>query len=267
MNLSSIIAPSFFDLHKWIKEERYTHIVCKGGRGSTKSSFISIELILNLMKYNNINAVVLRKTANTLETSVLNQCIWSISMLKVDEYWQIKKSPMELTYLPNGNKIIFRGCDEPIKIKSIKFAKGYCKYIWFEEWSEFNGMEETRNVLQSLMRGGSRFMVFYSFNPPKSINSWTYSELINEREDRYVHSSTYLDVPREWLGEQFFIEAEHLKEVNELAYRNEYLGEATGTGGAVFDNLTIRTITDDEINSFDRLRDGIDFGLICSPVY
>ena len=71
MNLSSIIAPSFFDLHKWIKEERYTHIVCKGGRGSTKSSFISIELILNLMKYNNINAVVLRKTANTLETSVL----------------------------------------------------------------------------------------------------------------------------------------------------------------------------------------------------
>lgn len=265
MNLSSIIAPSFFELHKYIKEEKYTHIVCKGGRGSTKSSFISIELILNLMKKKDINAVVLRKTANTLETSVLNQCIWAISMLKVDKYWQIKKSPMELTYLPNGNKIIFRGCDEPIKIKSIKFAKGYCKYIWFEEWAEFNSAEETRNVLQSLMRGGEKITAFYSYNPPKSVSSWVNAEVLDERNDRYVHTSTYLDVPREWLGEQFFIEAEHLKEVNELAYRNEYLGEATGTGGAVFDNLTIRKITDEEISRFDRIKDGVDFGYAVDP--
>ena len=265
VRLKNIMAPSFYKLHKLIKEEKYTHIVCKGGRGSTKSSFVSIELILSLMKQDNVNAVVLRKTANTLEMSVLNQCVWAISMLGVEQYWQIKKSPMELTYIPNGNKILFRGVDEPIKIKSIKFAKGYCKYVWFEEWNEFNGAEETRNILQSLMRGGNKFTIFYSFNPPKSINDWTYNELLNERNDRYIHSSTYLDVPKEWLGEPFYIEAEHLKEVNELAYRNEYLGEATGTGGAVFDNLTIRDITDDEIKTFDRIVDGIDFGYAVDP--
>ena len=265
MNLSNIIAPSFFDLHKLIKEDKYTHIVCKGGRGSTKSSFVSIELVLNLMKQDNINAVVLRKTANTLETSVFNQCLWAISMLGVDNYWQIKKSPMELVYIPNGNKILFRGVDEPIKIKSIKFAKGYCRYVWFEEWNEFNGMEETRNILQSLMRGGDKFTCFYSFNPPKSINDWTYEELLNKRDYRYIHTSTYLTVPKEWIGEPFYIEAEHLKKVNELAYRNEYLGEATGTGGAVFDNLTIREITDEEINTFDKIYDGLDFGYAVDP--
>lgn len=265
MKLSSIIAPSFFELHKYIKEEKYTHIICKGGRGSTKSSFISIELILNLMKQDNVNAVVLRKTANTLETSVLNQCIWAIDKLGVNEYWQIKKSPMELTYLPNGNKILFRGCDEPTKIKSIKFTKGYCKYIWFEEWAEFNSMEETRNVLQSLMRGGEKIIALYSYNPPKNVNNWVNVEVLDERKDRYIHNSTYLDVPKEWLGEPFFIEAEHLKEVNELAYNNEYLGEATGTGGAVFENLTIREITDDEIKRFDKIYDGLDFGYATDP--
>ena len=113
---------------------------------------------------------------------------------------------------------------------------------------------------------GDGYEVFYSYNPPKMIASWVNAESLVIREDRLVHSSTYLDVPKEWLGEQFFIEAETLKANNELAYRNEYLGEATGTGGAVFTNITLREITDEEISHFDNIADGIDFGYAVDPV-
>jgi phage terminase large subunit len=95
--------------------------------------------------------------------------------------------------------------------------------------------------------------------------SWVNAEVIIVRPDRLVHSSTYLDVPVEWLGEQFLIEAEELRKTNELAYRNEYLGEPTGTGGAVFTNITLRKITDEEISRFDNIADGIDFGYAVDP--
>ena len=265
ISLSNIIAPSFFDIHKFIKEDRYTHYWLGGGRGSTKSSFVSIEIVLSMMKDENANAVVLRKIGNTLEASVFNQIIWAIDKLGVSQYWQIKKSPMEIIYIPFGTKIIFRSSDDPIKLKSIKFIKGYAKYIWYEEVTEFFGMEEIRNINQSLLRGGIKFGVFYTYNPPKSMNNWVNVEVLEEREDKIFHKSTYLEVPQEWLGPQFIIEAEHLKKTKPKEYANEYLGEVTGTGGAVFDNVTIREITDEELSHFDRIKDGIDFGFAVDP--
>lgn len=265
IKLSGIIAPSFFDVHQALKNNDYTHYWLAGGRASTKSSFISLEIPLGMMKDKNANAVVLRKVSNTLKDSVFNQLIWALDKLGVLDYWQINKSPLELVYKPFGNRILFRGSDDPQKLKSTKFVKGYCRYIWYEEVSEFYGMEEIRNINQTLMRGGNMFTVFYSYNPPKNINNWVNAEALVVREDKLLHKSNYLTVPKEWLGEQFFLEADHLKEVNELAYRNEYLGEATGTGGAVFDNLTIREITDDEIKSFDKIYDGLDFGYAVDP--
>lgn len=265
IKLSEIIAPSFFDVHQALKNNDYTHYWLAGGRASTKSSFISLEIPLGMMKDKNANAVVLRKVSNTLKDSVFNQLIWALDKLGVLDYWQINKSPLELVYKPFGNRILFRGSDDPQKLKSTKFIKGYCRYIWYEEVSEFYGMEEIRNINQTLMRGGNMFTVFYSYNPPKNINNWVNAEALVVREDKLLHKSNYLTVPKEWLGEQFFLEAEHLKEVNELAYRNEYLGEATGTGGAVFDNLTIREITDEEIKSFDKIYDGLDFGYAVDP--
>ena len=265
IKLSGIIAPSFFDVHQALKNNDYTHYWLAGGRASTKSSFISLEIPLGMMKDPNANAVVLRKVSNTLKDSVFNQLVWALDKLGVLDYWQINKSPLELVYKPFGNRILFRGSDDPQKLKSTKFVKGYCRYIWYEEVSEFYGMEEIRNINQTLMRGGNMFTVFYSYNPPKNINNWVNAEALVVREDKLLHKSNYLTVPKDWLGEQFFLEAEHLKEVNELAYRNEYLGEATGTGGAVFDNLTIREITDDEIKTFDKIYDGLDFGYAVDP--
>lgn len=265
VGLKDLIAPSFFDIHKFIKEDRYTHYWLAGGRGSTKSSFCSVEIVYNMMKDENANAVILRKIGNTLESSVYNQVLWAIEKLGVSEYWHIKKSPLEMTYIPYGNKIIFRSSDDPMKLKSIKFKKGYAKFVWYEEVVEFDGMEEIRNINQSLLRGGDKFCVIYSYNPPKSMNNWVNQEELETRPDKYFHRSTYLQVPREWLGEQFIIEAEHLKKTKPREYENEYLGLATGTGGAVFDNVKIREITDEEIKRFDNIQDGIDFGYAVDP--
>ncbi len=128
-------------------------------------------------------------------------------------------------------------------------------------------MEEIRTINQSLLRGGSRFAVFYSYNLPQSQSNWVNEEVLEQRSDRLVHHSTYLTVPPEWLGQQFLIEAEHLKKVKPMAYQHEYLGEVTGTGGEVFTNLTIRTITEEEISHFDHVARGIDWGYAADPFH
>lgn len=252
-SLKQLIAPSFYAIHHDLKQALHTHYWLKGGRGSTKSSFISLEIIIGIMKDPQANAVVLRKVGQTLQSSIYEQLQWAVSVLGVNAYWESKISPLEMKYIADGrsNKIIFRGADNPKKIKSIKFSKGYCKYIWYEEVDEFAGMEEIRTINQSLLRGGDSFVVFYSYNPPESQSNWVNEEVLEQRNDRLVHHSTYLTVPPEWLGEQFIIEAEHLRNVKPKAYAHEYMGEVTGTGGEVFTNLTLREITDEEISRFD----------------
>lgn len=269
ISLKQLIAPSFYEIHNDLKQFRHTHYWLKGGRGSTKSSFISLEVILGMMKDTQANAVVLRKVGQTLQGSVYEQLQWAVSVLGVEGYWVSKLSPLEMKYIADGreNKIVFRGADKPKKIKSTKFRKGYCKYIWYEEVDEFGGMEEIRTINQSLLRGGSDFVVFYSYNPPQSQSNWVNEEVLQKRNDRLVHHSTYLTVPPEWLGEQFLIEAEHLKTVKPQAYQHEYMGEVTGTGGEVFTNLTIREITDAEIALFDHIARGIDWGYAADPFH
>jgi PBSX family phage terminase large subunit len=266
IRLTDLIAPSFYNLHWDIEEHRHTHYKLSGGRGSAKSSFVSEEIIIGMMKDPHANAIAMRKIGRFLEESVFEQLRWAIDALGVADKWKVKLSPLGLTYIPFGNRIIFRGSDDPQKIKSVKLKNGYFKYIWFEERAEFEGPEEERTILQSLMRGGSEYVVFYSWNPPKSMNSWVNQDVLDEREDTIVSHTDYRSVPKEWLGEQFFIEAEHLKETKPKAYEHEYLGIATGTGGAVFENVTIRPITDDEIAVFDRIKHGLDFGYGADPL-
>jgi PBSX family phage terminase large subunit len=212
------------------------------------------------------NAVVLRKVKDTLNESVKDQIIWAIEALGVADYWDMPEQKLVLTYKPTGQEIRFRGADKPKKIKSMKFAKGYCKYIWYEELDEFASMEEVRMINQSLMRGGPKYCVFYSYNPPKSANNWVNAEKVLTRDDRLTHHSTYLSVPREWLGEQFIIEAEHLRSTKPNAYEHEYMGEVTGTGGEVFDNVQIRRISDEEIKEFHNIKRGLDFGYAIDPL-
>lgn len=269
IKLSKVIAPSFAAVHQDIKGHGHTHYWLKGGRGSTKSSFISVEIVLGMMrdagKGLHTNAVVLRRYGVTLRESVFEQIGWAVNALGVSQLWRDSVSPMSYTYLPTGQKILFRGVDDPTKAKSIKFSKGWAKYLWYEECVEFEGEEKLRNINQSVLRGGADFFVFYSFNPPKSARNWVNQYVAIERDDTLVHHSTYLTVPPEWLGEQFLVEAQHLKEAKPEAYRHEYLGEVTGTGGEVFSNVTLRAITDEEVSRFDKLRRGIDWGYAADP--
>lgn len=267
MRLSEIIAPVFYGLHRDLRNDRYTHFWIKGGRGSTKSSFVSIEIILGIMEDTNANAVVLRKVRANIKDSVFEQMLWAIDMLGVSDYFSAKASYPEIVYLPTGQRIVFRGVDDPRKIKSAKFKNGYAKFIWFEEADEFSGPREIRAINQTLLRGGGVFKVFYTYNPPQSRRSWVNSEVLKKRKDKRVHHSTYLDVPKQWLGEQFLREARHIKRVAYDTYRHEYLGEVTGTGGEVFRNLNIREISDSEIAGFDKIYRGLDWGYAADPLH
>lgn len=146
-------------------------------------------------------------------------------------------------------------------------SKGYIKYLWFEELDEFAGEEEIRSVQQSVLRGGPKFVVFKSFNPPISKSNWANQYVTKPRRGALRHKSCYLNVPHEWLGEQFFDDAEDLKETNPRAYEHEYLGNAVGTGGEVFDNLEIREITQAERSHFDNIFMGIDWGWYPDPFH
>ena len=264
-NLTDIIAPSFYDLFYDIEDNNHTHYWLKGGRGSTKSSFVSVMIILGMMKHPDANAVAIRKVGLYLKDSVYEQLVWAIEKLGVSHLWRQKLNPLELVYIKTGQRILFRGADKPKKLKSTKVHKGYIRYIWYEEVDEFNGIEEIRTINQSLMRGGANFDVFYSYNPPKSQRNWVNKEVLTEQDNKIVHHSTYLTVPREWLGDEFFREAEYLKASKPDNYAHEYLGEVTGTGGTVFTNITLRNISDEEINTFDKIKRGIDFGYAADP--
>lgn len=266
IKFSDVVATHFWEVHQAIKEHKYTHYWASGGRGSTKSSFCGIEVITLILRHKDCNAVVLRKVAATLRDSVYAQIQWGISTMGLDEQFIQKTSPLRMIYKPTGQQIVFLGVDKKEKIKSIKPRAGYFGVVWYEEVDQFSGMEELRSLNQSLLRGGEKFWCFYSYNPPKSRDSWVNQEVLIDEADRLVHHSTYLGVPREWLGDLFFLEAEKLKNKNEMAYRHEYLGEATGTGGAVFGNVENMAMSDELIGRFDRLHYGLDFGFATDPL-
>ena len=258
-----VVSDVFHPMIRDIRSGKHSEYVLPGGRGSTKSSGISL-IIPELIKNNpSMHALILRKVGNTIKDSVYAQMKWAIAALDLEQEFQFKKSPFEIIYKPTGQKIYFRGADDPLKIKSIKPEFGYIGILWLEELDQFAGPEEVRSIQQSAIRGGDKAYRFKSFNPPRSKNNWAneYTEEAEyENEAALVVRSTYKDVPEEWLGEQFINDAEHLKEVNPDAYENEYMGKANGNGGNVFEYIEDRPITDEEISHMDRIYQGVDFG-------
>jgi len=265
---------------KDIMKHEHTHYVFAGGRGSTKSSFVGgIDIPLLIINNPQCHAVCFRKVANTIQTSIFPQVVWGIHQLGLDEWFSIPKTySTPIIFKPTGQRIMFMGLDDPMKVKSIKLPFGYIGITWFEELDQFAGENELRTVTQSTMRGGELFWDFRTFNPPISKNNWAneYTEdcELYRADDTLVVRNTYLDVPKEWLGIQFFEEADRLKEINPRAYEHEYMGRAIGTGGDVFPNAAefdshgtidfgdrIIPITD----TFDNVYNGIDWGFALDP--
>jgi len=264
---ASAIAGSFYDVYRDIHAHGNTEYVFRGGRGSTKSSFVSEVLIELLVNNPEWHVLVARQVANTLRDSVYSQIIWAINYLGLSEKFKCTTSPLEIQYIPTGQTIYFRGGDDPLKIKSIKPKFGYINILWFEELDQFHGEAPVRSIEQSALRGGEQAYIFKSFNPPASKNNWVNKWLAIPRESRYVHNSDYRSVPVEWLGRAFIDQAEFLKEVNPNAYEHEYLGIANAMGGLVFANVECRPITDGEIKAFDHILHGLDWGYFPDPAH
>ena len=259
------LADSFHPLIRDIRNKGHREYVCDGGRGSTKSTTI-FTILYEIIKNNpQMHAIVVRQVANTLRDSVYAQMQWSLEKqaenpLFDKDNWRFKVSPLEIEYKPTGQKIYFRGADDPGKIKSIKVPFGYIGVLIFEELDQFGGEEPVRKIEQSAIRGGDEAYIFKMFNPPISKNNWANKYAATPKESMLVHHSTYLDVPKEWLGKPFIEEAEHLKKVNPDAYAHEYLGQPIGLGTEIFKHLEIRKITDEEIQRQERIYQGQDWG-------
>ena len=265
IRLSGLISPGLYEVHRAVRRGTVDEIVLAGGRGSTKSSCVSVELILLLLQHPDCHAVVLRKVGNTLRNSVFEQIAWAVAELGLASRFELTVSPMRAVYKPTGQRIMFFGLDDPGKIKSIKVPFGYVGLAWFEELDQFTGPEEIRNVEQSLFRGGSFSFAFKSFNPPAMARNWANRYALEIRPGKLVHHSDYRSVPAAWLGPRFLADAEHLKATNPTAYRHEYLGEVVGSGTQVFENLRLEPIPPDAKRNFERLLHGVDWGWYPDP--
>ena len=269
--LSELIPKAFHPVWRAALNPDILHVVCKGGRGSGKSSDIAHVIVQLLMRFP-VNAVGIRKIDRTIELSIFEQMKWAIEEQGVSHLFQVNKSPMRLTYKPVGNYIVFRGAQDPERIKSLKSAEFPFAIAWLEEVAEFKTEDEVTTITNSLLRGklddGLFYKFFYSYNPPKRRHNWVNKkyETSFHAKNTFVHHSTYKDNP--FIAPEFIEEASSTKERNEKRYRWEYLGEAIGSGVVPFDNLKIEvgSITDEMVSTFDNIRNAVDFGYATDPL-
>lgn len=281
IKLKDCVISKFMPFLKDILDHKHSQYILPGGRGSTKSSCFGIAIPLVIMAYPNVNAACFRKVGNTVQDSIFSQVVWGINQLGVEQFFHIPKNyatPIE--YIPTGQRIYFKGMDDPNKVKSIKMPKKdhYIGITWFEELDQFAGENELRKVTQSTKRGGQLFWDFRSFNPPISRNNWA-NEFVESYElhpskRTLILRSTYLDVPEDWLGEEFFEEAAELKLKNPRAYEHEYMGIPVGTGGDVFQNvedLDMAKLVETSsglkpmYQTFEWIYNGLDVGFAMDP--
>lgn len=208
VDASAFVIPAFHDVLGDVMAHGHTHYWLHGERGSAKSNFISVCIVLLLLLNPEANAVVVRRLSNTLRDSVFSQMTWAIAALELDAWFRARISPMELTNLPTGQRIVFHGTDDPLKLKGVKFTRGYAAVIWLEELDQFDGIDAMRSILNLLRRGGDDFWIFCLYNPPRTLWSWVNREELERerRADTPVRQSSYLDVVEshpEWLGTPF----------------------------------------------------------------
>jgi phage terminase large subunit len=265
---SDVVLESFWDYWKAWRDDDFTFYVEKGGRNSGKSTTISQRLILDLIEFP-VNALCIRKVEKTIRESIYEQLKAAAGLLGVSEYFAFGKSPLQITYLPRGNYIIFRGADDPLKLKSIKTSNFPIARAWIEELTEFKLEEELQVITDSILRAelpdGMTYKIAYSYNPPKRKQHWVNKKYESHivQPNTYIHNSCYLDNP--FLSAQTLQEIEAVKATNEKKYRWVYMGEPSGGGVVPFDNLNFRRITEEEAEHFDNIRQGLDWGYAVDP--
>lgn len=243
-------------------EENIREIISKGGRGSIKSNFwagVAEETIYNDPQ---AHVVYTRRYKVDLRGSVYNQFMKTVIRHGRLEDWDFTTSPMMAVYKKTGQCVIFVGADKPISLKSYNLSFGYVKLLIHEECDEMAGIEQMDNIEDTFLRSDTPALDVKVFNPPKSKNNFMneYTESCRNKEGTYICHSYYYNVPVKWLGQRFFDRAEWFKQHKDLYYRNNYLGEVTGTGGGIFENVEVRKISDEEIANMPYFNHGLDFG-------
>ena len=223
-------------------------------------------MIDEIIRNKNFCAIALRQVKDTLKSSVYSQIQWAIDMMGLTDFFECTLQPLQIRKKDTGQIIYFRGCDTADKIKSIRPPKGmHIGVVWFEEKDQLHGSEAVRSILQSVMRGDDNIIVLSSYNTPRSRRHFLNQEELVQDERAILHHSFYYNAPREWLGQPFFDEAEHLKKINPKAYEHEYLGKAIGSSGNVFENVEFREILQHEHAAFERYYYGVDWGFYPDP--
>ncbi len=257
INLNSLIPSKYNALvYDFLNDCNYNTFAMYGGRGSVKSTVGALLLVLTIL--NKGCAVAIRRYGNSLKNSIYQEVKTAIERLNLDDYFSYKVSPLEITCKLTGFTCYFRGLDDPQKIKSLKASKGQFRCLLFEECQEIEDEAKTRSVIQTIGRGADKCNIIYIFNPPNAKSHWTNQTLRETTPYLYSLWVNYTDVPRQWLGEQFYQEAERLKSIDEDLYNFEYGGVVGSNKGLVFKNIHEFK---GKKSDFTTLFRGLDFGL------
>lgn len=268
-DLSLLIGRDFVDLHRRIHDGEVTDAWLPGGRGSLKSSYASLEIASALMADPDANALVIQSRRTNIRDASMAQMLWAFDVLGVADLWKPTGSTLRINNTQTGQAVVFRGCDEPKKLKSIKLRRGHWRYLWVEEADLLRGIAEVRSVRQTVSRSPVPVVRLYTFNPPRTRDAWVNAEVARVRSEpapgEVVADSCYTDAPPEWLGEQFVADAEALRAVDEESWRHEYLGEAVGYGAEVFPRVEVREPTVEEWAACTMWVHGVDWGFSQDP--
>ena len=266
IRLPEVVGKGYKEFWQW--HGRY--LVCKGSRASKKSCTAALRFIVNLIKYPQSNLLVVRKTYRTIKDSCYTQLKWAIHRLNLDAYFDTKESPLEITYRPTGQKIYFRGLDDPLKVTSIAVDKGYLCWLWIEEAYEI-GNEADFNMLDESIRGaipeesGLFKQIVITLNPWNE-HHWIKKRFFDTEDDQTLALTT------NYLCNEFLDEAdkkvfEFMKKNNPRRYRVAGLGEWGIVDGLIFENWEEKAFDINKIRGQQGIKSvfGLDFGYTNDP--
>lgn len=265
VNLKKVVGKGYKKI--WCFKGRYK--VIKGSRGSKKSKTTALWIIYNMLKYKDSNVLVVRKVFRTLKDSCFSDLKWATRQLQVENLFKFTTNPLEITYIPTGQKIMLRGLDDPLKITSISVDNGYLCWVWFEEAYEIMSEDSFQTVIESI-RGQLPGHLFYQFII--TLNPWSDRHWIKKRffdtEDKNVLAVTTTYHCNEFLNKEYIEDLEKLKIINPRRYRTAALGEWGVVDGLVFENYKEQSFNYIEIiknNPDIKAVFGLDFGYTNDP--
>lgn len=266
LQLPDLIGKGYGEFWNW--KGRYR--VCKGSRASKKSKTTALWYIVNMMRYPEANLLVVRKVFRTLKDSCFTELKWAVNRLGVGKLWEAKESPLEMTYKPTGQKIYFRGLDDPLKITSIAAPKGVLCWCWIEEAYEITSQADFEMLNESIRgavpEGSGLFkQITLTFNPWNQ-HHWLKKRFFDNPDSETLAITTNYTC-NEWLDKKDRELFEKMKEQNPLRYRVAGLGEWGVSEGLIFENWQEKAFDIEEIRGIGSVRSafGLDFGYTNDP--